>query len=199
MFDLRRVFAAKPAPSGEKVTARLNARLQPIDRGEQFEHPLGEALQSAGVGEVTGGGTQLAAEPAGIEFCDVEVRLADASEPVLQKIIELLESLGAPKGSRLIIGSSGREIPFGRQEGLALYLNGTDLPDEVYAACDINHVVSELNRLMGEKGSFRGYWEGSKDTSLFCYGGSFVEMAKAIGPLLNDYPLCRMAKVEQIA
>jgi hypothetical protein len=199
MFNLRRVFAAKPAPAAETVTARLNARLQPIDRGEQFEHPLGEALQSEGLGEVVGGGTQLAGEPAGIEFCDVEIRLKHASEPVLRRVIERLEFLGAPKGSRLIIESSGREIAFGNQEGLALVLNGTDLPAEIYASCDINHVVSELSRLMGEKGSFRGYWEGSKETSLYCYGGSFVEMSKAIEPLLNNYPLCRGAKVEQIA
>ena len=48
------------------VVARLNARVQPIARGDYFEDPLQDTLEQAGVGEVTGGGTQLADEPAGI-------------------------------------------------------------------------------------------------------------------------------------
>lgn len=197
MFNLKRAF--KAAPKGETVTARLNARVQPVDRGEYFEEPLGEMLRKEGFGEVTGGGTQLAEEPAGIAFCDLELSLSDISDAAFAKIVARLEGLGAPKGSKLIVESTGREIPFGKFEGLAVYLNGTDLPDEVYASCDINHVVSELNRLMGPKGSFRGFWEGSRDTSLYCYGPSFPEMAKAIEPLLTSYPLCQKARVEQIA
>ncbi len=199
MFGLKRAFARKAEPSGETVTARLNARLQPLDRGEYFEHPLGEALRKEGLGEVTGGGTQLADEPAGIAFCDLELQLPELSEAVLAGIIARLDALGAPKGSKLIIEATGREIPFGRFEGLALYLDGTTLPDEVYQSCDINQVIAELGRLMGDKGAFRGYWEGSKDTGLYCYGPSFSEMAAAIAPLLAAYPLCQGARVEQIA
>ena len=61
------------------VIARLNARLQPLDRGSLYEDPLDAALQEAGIGRVTGGGT-LMSEEGEIELCDIEVELADLSE-----------------------------------------------------------------------------------------------------------------------
>ena len=63
------------SPEAERrcITARLNARVQPMDRGTYFEDPLNETLLHANLGEVTGGGTQLADEPAGIESEGVEV------------------------------------------------------------------------------------------------------------------------------
>lgn len=186
-------------PANEYLTARLNARVQPVDRGEYFEDPLDEAIGPAGIGEVTGGGTQLADEPAGIEFCDLEIRVANTSNETLSAIIERLESLGAPKGSKLILDSDGREIPFGFYEGIGIFLNGVDLPVSVYEECDVNHVTAELDRLIGEDGDFRGYWHGSQETALYCYGPSFETMREAIEPLLAAYPLCEKARVEQIA
>ncbi len=186
-------------PVGEFVTARLNARVQPIDRGEYFEDPLDEALKELGLGAVTGGGTQLADEPAGIEFCDLEICVANTDEATLHTVIARLEQLGAPKGSRLIMEATGRELPFGVHEGLAFYLNGVDLPDEVYASSDVNHVIAELDRLMGDDGKFRGNWHGSRETGLYCYGPSFNAMRVAIEPFVASYPLCARARIEQIA
>lgn len=198
MFGLK--FGAKKKPiEGEIVIARLNARLQPMQRGEHFEDPLIEVLKDLGVGEVTGGGTQLSGDERGVDFCDIEMALSDTSEAALQSIIAALEELGAPKGSKLIVDASGAERPFGAAEGLALFLNGTDLPDEVYAQCDINHVIAELDRLMDGDGRLQGYWEGDRETALYCYGASFEAMRAAIAPLLEDYPLCQKARVEQIA
>ncbi len=199
MFGLKLFSSAKQEPEGEIVTARLNARVQPVDRGEYFEDPLDEALKQLGLGAVTGGGTQLADEPAGIEFCDLEIVLADAEDATLQMVMARLEQLGAPKGSKLIVDATGAEHPFGAHEGLAIFLNGSDLPDAVYAACDINHVIAELDRLMGAKGKFKGFWEGSKETALYCYGPSFAEMRASVEPLLASYPLCQKARLEQIA
>ncbi|MHA7871970.1 MAG: hypothetical protein ACX939_06450 [Hyphococcus sp.] len=198
MFGLK-LGAARKEPEGDFVTARLNARVQPIDRGDYFEEPLDETLQAQGLGEVTGGGTQLAEDPVGIAFCDVEICLKEASEDALQKITEQLEALGAPKGSKLIVEKSGQEIPFGRQEGIAVYLNGVDLPDEVYETCDFDTVVEEFNKLMGDKGAYRGYWQGERETGVFCYGPSYEAMKTAIEPFLQTYPLCQTARVEQIA
>ncbi len=92
-----------------------------MDRGDYFEDPLNETLQLEHLGAVTGGGTQLADEPAGIEFCDLEISVSQVTDRVLRTIISRLEELGAPKGSKLIV--EGRpEIPFGTTEGLALFL-----------------------------------------------------------------------------
>ena len=188
------------SPEAERrcITARLNARVQPMDRGTYFEDPLNETLQHANLGEVTGGGTQLADEPAGIEYCDLEIVVPSLSDEVLRMITSRLEELGAPKGSKLIV-SDGADIPFGVTEGLALFLNGVDLPDEVYANSDVDYLIEECNKLMMPDGLFRGHWQGSKETGLYFYGRSFAKMRSAIEPLLASYPLCQKSRTEQIA
>ena len=117
-------WSKSPAPAlaavGEMVIARLNARAQPLDRGEVFEDPLSDILQAAGIGEVTGGGTLLG-EEGEIEFCDLEIMVPEATDAVLGAIREALEGLGAPKGSRLIWNDGANELEFGTFEGLAVY------------------------------------------------------------------------------
>lgn len=178
------------------VTAQMNARLQPMHRGH-FEDPLHDALEQRGIGEVTGGGTQLADEPAGIAYCDIEIYLADDAQTTIDAVIGELNRLGAPKGSKLML--NGRQIPFGVHEGLAVFLNGMDLPDEIYKTSDVNHVIEECERLMAGGGKMLSFWEGSKDTGLYFYGPSFAQMKAAIAAFLESYPLCQKCRVEQIA
>jgi hypothetical protein len=178
------------------VTAQMNARLQPMHRGH-FEDPLYDLLEQQKIGALSGGGTQLAEEPYGIAYCDICIDLADASQATLDVVIGELNRLGAPKGSKLILDK--REIPFGVHEGLALFLNGMDLPDEVYASSDINHVIEECERLMAVDGKMLSFWEGSRETALYFYGPSFAKMKAAIEPFLASYPLCQRCRIEQIA
>jgi hypothetical protein len=140
------------------IIARLNDRAQPLDRGDLYEDPLDKLLRDAGMGEVTGGGTQLG-EYGEISYCDVEIELNDADDEALKRIAIVLEKLGAPKGSKLL--SEGREdIPFGTLEGLAVYMSGTDLPESTYRDCDINYVYQELGRLLEGIGSVHSYGRG---------------------------------------
>lgn len=189
----------KPPQNNAMIIARLNARVQPVDRGEYFEDPLDEVLKSSNIGEVTGGGTQLADEPDGIEFCDVEIMAVDLSEETIALVVETLEKLGAPKGSRLLLDGQDDEVPFGKLEGLGLFLNGTDLPAEVYAASDVNQIIAECERLMQGIGSFRGHWEGSKETALYFYGTTFTEMEAAISEFIVNDPGCALSRIVQIA
>ncbi|MGI9419726.1 MAG: hypothetical protein ACR2RA_18020 [Geminicoccaceae bacterium] len=182
---------------GVPVTVRLNARLQPLDRGDIYEDPLAEALEASSLGAVTGGGTQLA-EEGGIEFCDIELVLKKADVETLDRVVAALEKLGAPKGSKLLHGEL-EERSFGKNEGLAVYLNGTDLPDEVYQTCDVNHVIGEFDRLLDGVGSFQSYWEGPTETALYLYGEDAEKMRGLIAPFMTSYTLCQQARVEQIA
>ena len=50
-------FGKKKTPT-IVVTARLNAKVQPLDRGDIFEDPLDEILKERKLGEVCGGGFQ---------------------------------------------------------------------------------------------------------------------------------------------
>src|SRR5437773_2066473 len=56
--------------------AQLNARIMPINRGEQYEDPLQDALAQNGLGQVTGGGT-MQSENGEIAYCGIDVDLFD--------------------------------------------------------------------------------------------------------------------------
>ena len=59
------------------------------------------------------------------------------------------------------------EAPFGFLEGLAIYLNGTELPDEVYQKSDVrNELYEEINRLLGDRGDIQGHWQGPTETAV---------------------------------
>ena len=89
--------------------------------------------------------------------------------------------------------------PLGQLQGLALYLNGTDLPDEVYAESDVNEVWDACERLLADEGEPMSYWEGDTETAIYCYGKNFQEMQRRLQPFLDEYPLCAQCRVVQIA
>ena len=105
----------------------------------------------------------------------------------------------APKGSRLHIPDQDRTLDFGKHEGLALHLNGTDLPSEVYANSDINFVFQECDRLLNGVAFVNSHWEGPLETALYMYGKDFQDMHRRLQPLLESYPLCQKSRVVQIA
>lgn len=179
------------------VTLQLNARFQPVHR-HYLEDAIESILDKQKLGEVDGGGTMQL--PSGeIEFCDIEINLKDNTEETVKRLEEIIDALGVPKGSKLYTHESDMEIPVGRQEGLAVYLNGTELPDEVYQECDINYVIEHMEELMGEAGKMYSYWEGPNDTALYFYGESYDKMLEAVQDFLNEYPLCAKCVVNRIA
>jgi hypothetical protein len=179
--------------------AQINARIMPLVRGELYEDPLGDSLAGNGYGEVTGAGT-LQTKEGEIEYCGIDIDIFDVEKGV-PFICDCLTRQGAPRGSKLLYESDGKkiEIPFGVAEGVAVYLNGTDLPDEVYKNCDINQVYDRINQLLGARGAIRGHWQGPRETALYLYGSSAVEMRGLIAGLLAEHPLCQKSRVVTIA
>ncbi len=78
--------------------------IQPIARGEKYEDALSAKLESAGLGEVTGGGSQLdGPNPDGsvrIAFCGLDVEVNDA-EKARELMRRELPPLGIPVGTEL--------------------------------------------------------------------------------------------------
>jgi len=181
------------------VIANLNHKLMPIDRGDRYEDPLNDELVKRGFGSADGGGTLLSKSKE-IEYIDIEINLLE-TEKSIPFVIETLESYGAPKGSKLIVGDgeNKREIPFGKAEGIGIYLDGKNLPDEVYKSCDVNVVISEIDKLVAGHGEIQSYWEGSSETALYVYGDDAEKMKKLIAEYLATYPLCKGARVTTIA
>ena len=178
------------------LTLQLNARLQPLDRGDIYEDYIIEVLEENGVGSIDGGGTLLQ-ENGEVEYCDIEITLEEGNEESIEFLLEVIEAIQVPKGSLLYNEDVKYEV--GTLEGLALYMNGTDLPDEVYRNCDINVVIEKLEELLEDSGEYYSYWEGPQDTALYFYGDSYEKMKKIMEPFLREYPLCQKCRVVQIA
>lgn len=195
-----RLFKKKSQPpqAAQFLVAKINARLQPMHRGEFFEDPLDVALKAAGTCEISGGGT-LQAVSGEIEYCDIEIQCSESNRETVNLVMSTLESLGAPKGSKLTVESTGEEIAFGSTEGLAVYLNGTDLPAETYRDCDSNYVYSEFDRLLQGEGRVLSYWQGPRETAFYMYGKSFETMKHLLSGFVASYPLCAQCRIEQVA
>lgn len=178
------------------ITLQLNARLQPMHRGDIYEDPIHDMLEEAGIGETTGGGTSMGANKE-VQYCDVEIALKNNEKETMDKLLQIIDEIGVPKGS--FLKAQEVNMPVGRLEGFVLYMNGTELPDEVYQTCDINYAIEQISNLLEGKGQFMSYNEHLNDTALYFYGTSFDEMTSIIKPFLDEYPLCAKCRVEQIA
>ena len=186
--------------SGNFIVATLNDKVMPIDRGEIYEDPLDEFLQANGIGEVTGGGT-MQLKSGELEYCDVEIQLNsnEISDNQIKEIIEKLEELGAPKGSKLTIEKTEQKIEFGKKEGLGIYLDGINLSDEVYKNSDSEALAVEIRRLAGIEDNTLRYWQGNTETGLYFYGESFEKIKIAIADFINTNPECKNCRIEQVA
>jgi hypothetical protein len=190
---------SQPQPSaGDRIVVHLNAKLRSMDRGDHFEAPLDAALRTTGRGAVSGAGTRVE-ESGEINSCDIELLVRGSSDEVLQFIVVTLEDLGAPKGSMLIVVDSGVDLPLGKTEGIAVYLNGTDLPAEIYETCDSNFISSEFSRLLGTQGRVLSYWQGPTETAFYMYGPSSASIRACLERFLAAYPLCQKCRITQIA
>lgn len=177
------------------ATVQLNARYQPDDR-EAYEELTRRKLQANGWGQLgEGGGTMMAPTGEPME-CDFDLLIAPGQEDAVTALLD--RAFFVPRGSCLVIGDERR--PIGHQEGLALYLNGTELPEEVYRTSDINAVIGSLEAHLGEeRGQFLSYWQGPEETALYFYGPSFTVMKAALEEILPVHPLCAKCRIIQIA
>ncbi len=177
-----------------QVILHLNARFQPKHRFE-LEDVLQEIFQENNAGEITGGGTSLK-ENGEIDSCDIEIDFSDAQKS-LGWLVNLLNAIGIPKGS--VLCGMEPPIPVGTLEGLALYMNGTDLSEEIYKSCDINYVIEQLEQAIEGIGHMYSYRELGEFTALYFYGTSFSVMKEKMSLFISSYPLCQKCHIEQIA
>jgi len=178
--------------------AKLLDRIMPLERGERYEDPLHDALAQRGFGEVTGGGT-MQQKSGEIDYVGLDLAMTDLREG-LPFVCTFLEERGAAKGSSLIVSvaEAKRTIPFGSAEGIGVYFDGVNLPDEVYRECDINVVWEEFSRRLGGEGEIRGNWQGPTETALYIYGKSKSTMRDLLSDYMRSYPLCRGARIVDI-
>lgn len=177
-----------------EIIARINDKCQPIQRGEIYEQELDAALREAGYGHVSGGGTQLL-ENGEIAYCEIALVLNDAEVTLLDFVIEQLEALGAPKGSRLLCGDGREDREFGVYEGLAVYLKTENLSSESQGENTLDHVLDEFDRLLGEDGELHSWWKGPSETAIYSYGPEFETLKLRLAPCIENSPACTGARL----
>ena len=178
------------------ITARLNDKCQPVHRA-RYETPLDALLKGKGIGSVQGGGSQLDANGE-VAYCEINIALRTLEPGTLQIVMDELERLGAPKGSKLLIGA-GSEAAFGKNEGLAFYFDNVGLPREVYATNDINDALERFAEAIDGVGAMHSFMNGARETAVYLYGPSFASMKAALSPIVDRHPLCKGARIVKCA
>ncbi len=181
------------APLSVNVT--LWEPIQPIDRGERYEDPVFAALEEAGVGGPGDGGGTLMGKDGEISEVDFDFEAADPA--AVKLAAEVLEDNGAPKGSQLRYEHAGKEVTatFGITECVAIYLDGVNLPNEVYQSTSAQELVDKLCDAAGDDGEFRHSFQGKTETSLFFYSLDAEALYASLEPALRGYPLSATARV----
>jgi len=95
------------------IYVKIPGDIQPLVRGERFEDPLQAALEEWGLGNISGGGSQLADPyPDGrprVEFCGIDVDVTDPEKGrtfLMKKLVEL----SAPPGTELHYTRDGAKL-----------------------------------------------------------------------------------------
>ena len=76
-------------------------------------------------------------------------------------------------------------------------LDGVHLPESVYRDCDLATLENRLEEVLetGECGELDGHETGPENTTVFLYGEDAEALFHAVEPVLQNYALCRGARV----
>jgi hypothetical protein len=181
---------------GYFVTVRIWEPIREQGRATRYEIPLRSVLQSYKLGEVVGRSSVMSRELE-VEYVEFDLDLADL-EGSVELVKRVLEEAGAPAGAEIRIGGDDAQevIPFGKKEGLAIYLDGIGLPDAVYDTCSADGLAGLIyGDLTSDGGEIRGSWVGPNETAIYLYTPNADEMFARLEPILLSYPLCGNARV----
>lgn len=196
------MYCTHPELGGE-VIIFLNARLNSTDCEQLKDVCLNFIQQENKAIELTQAKV-LKNEIDEATGCEFYFRADNLDDSHINFIIQMFTSTLAPKGSKISIlenfTNDCKQAFFGSQEGLALYLNGTDLPNEVYKKHSALTVFEECDRMLQAQkaGNVCSIWQGPTETALYMYGNNFAVMQQSIEPFIASYPLCQKSRTEVI-
>lgn len=91
----------------------------------------------------------------------------------------------------------GKKTEPKKEECVLVYLDGSNLPDEVYQNYDLSTLEDQLIEAIAASGvgEFDGNEIGPEVTTLYTYGPDADALFKAMEGVLRAYPLCKNARV----
>ena len=170
----------------------LNMFLLPNER-RNIEFLTDELLVSNELGEVTGGAT-FQKKNGEVYKCEIYIRLN--SKDLFDTFLSIIKDVSFAKGSR--VESSDSRVELGELEGLSLYLNTKDLPEDVYKNNSYDDLITLLCENLGKDGVFLGTNIIDKFFVLYFYGNSFETIKEKIFPYLQDNSLCDDYRIKQV-
>ncbi len=180
------------------ISVRLPLKIGPMDRGEMWEDPLMARLDSDPMGEVTGGGTMMAAD-GGIAYCDLEVALPDLTDKRLDELQAHLDALGAPKGTEFITDDGISLRKFGTVSVVGIGLDGSGLPDEAYEGFDPDIFNDQILSALGDGYSYGGSHAGHRYTYFYYHGPDAAHIDKTLRSIADAQPIGTGAQFDQVA
>lgn len=83
------------------------------------------------------------------------------------------------------------------EEAVLIHLTANDLPDEIYQKYDVSTLEDQINKVIQENGlgEYDGNEHGPSETIIYLYGPDAEKLFSSIKPVLENYPLCKNAKV----
>ncbi len=169
------------------IILQVNDMCRPIARGELYEEPLEEFLESNGFGEVTGSGTALQ-ENNDPWYCEVELSINNESNSVITELIKEIERIGVPKGSRLIFEDQ-QEILIGILEGVVVNLNYTEAPESVLDETDFKALWDGIANAVEPYGVYHDDVNRNGKTTIYYYGKDAQSIVKSVKEKIKGHKL----------
>jgi hypothetical protein len=182
------------------VEVKIAEQLTPEKRGAFYETPLGEFLESNGLGTVNGGGTVLTPRifpgEMGIEFVNLDVSLRDLDEALKALRAKLLE-LGAPVGSTLGYDDREQRVePLGNLELLNVFIDNS-LDRSFFEAIGFDDLLAILNERLENSnvGKLRSVCQWPSETLIYFVGPDADSMYESIKTLPEEVLVLQNARI----
>ena len=192
---LRALRQKVPGRSGRGYFARaiLPVHIQYADAQRAFGQPLGLQLAALEIGHVADLAVSLN-QNGEAEHVVITFSLTSDHPRMLETIAGLLEELDAPRGSVIGTAETPEQLPFGRTEGLGLYLD----PGDGTGEDDHLDVLEACTDALEGAGIYQGHTRLGERTALYFYGDSFNEMKNALTFVVSTEPRCRNAYARRL-
>ena len=160
-----------------------------MDRGERYEDPLDAFLKANGLGEVSGGGTQLL-ETGEIEYCEVELQLTSVAPEVLDAVAQQLQSAGAPKGSVLVALQTAPSFPSAGRKDWPSISTARICPTRPTATATSTSSLASSTGCWRARAPCTAIGRAQPKPRSTCMATSYEAMQTALADFIASYPLC---------